>query len=168
MRNLLLFLLLCTGFSCGGEENQPGYNCENGQCTATFQNPTYLTLQDCQSDCGTSGNTNPIQPKTGTVKISLSWTLTSYAGSITSGSSVLGLGYTSTDVANGAYFVQRTYTIPDTFTQSNLTVGIYYYKAVRSFNSNDGSGPVSRKVEKSGAFTIEAGKATTVSVNLNQ
>ncbi len=168
MRNLLLFILLSIGFSFCGKERESGYNCEDGQCVAAFENPTYLTLQDCQSECGSAGTNNPTQPKTGTVKINLSWTLTSYAGTITSGSTIIGLGYSSTDVANGAYFVQQTYSTPDTFTHSNMKAGIYYYKAVRSFRTNDGSGPVSRKVEKSGAFTIEGGKATIVSVNLNQ
>ena len=59
MRITILFLILCILFSCDeGEKKQSGYNCVNGKCTATFDNPTYLTLQDCQTECGSS-SVNP-------------------------------------------------------------------------------------------------------------
>lgn len=170
MKIIILCLTICILFSCEKKENS-GYICTNGQCNASFENPTYLTLKDCQAECGTSGTspTTPTQTKVGSVSITLNWTLTTYLGNITSGTTVLGLGYTSNDVANGAFFAEKSYIDPNrsTFTQSNLKVGIYYYKATRSYTSNDGSGPVSKKVEKSGSFTIESGKTTSITVNLN-
>ena len=32
-------------------EAQSGYNCVSNTCSAVFENPQYLTLEDCQSDC---------------------------------------------------------------------------------------------------------------------
>ena len=104
MRNVIIFLVLCLTFSCDKKENTSGYNCINGECTATFDSPTYLTLSDCKSVCGTPG-TSPTQSKVGSVSISLSWTLTTYLGNITSGSGIIGLGYSLTDVSNDAFIL---------------------------------------------------------------
>jgi hypothetical protein len=38
-------------YSNSGNSNS-GYNCVNGDCNAVFSNPVYLSLSDCQSDCG--------------------------------------------------------------------------------------------------------------------
>lgn len=147
-------------FSCSSDtENFPGYKCISGKCTAVDKDPTYLTLQDCKSECGTTTTT---PPKNGSVSISLSWTY-----SYSSGIAEIGLGYSSSDISNNAFFVSRSYSTPSTFTQSNLAPGLYYYKAVRTFTTNDGSGPVSRKIEKSGSFTINSVKTTSITVGLN-
>ena len=133
MKITFIFLLFSISFSCVDEEEKnSGYNCDNGSCLATFNNPTYLTLQDCQSICGTSGTTtNPTQPKTGAVSITLSWSNSSYT--YTTDKVIIGLGYTSTDVTNGAYFEQKTYYTPSTYTKNNLNAGTYYYKATRTW-----------------------------------
>lgn len=162
MKSKMLILLLLFAISCVEGEKESGYNCDNGQCVATFENPTYLTLQDCQSVCGSTGNNTPEVPKTGTVKISLNWQY-----SYSSGSTLIGLGYSSTDIANNAFFVSKTYYVPDTFSQSNLAPAIYYYKAKRTFTANDGQGPYTKVVEKSGSFTIKSAQVTQISVNLN-
>ena len=159
---IIILTMITILFSCKKDkESFPGYICNNGQCVAVEKDPKYLTLQDCKLECGTSG-TNPTPPKTGSVSLNLSWTY-----SYSSGIVEIGLGYSSTDVANNALFVSTTYTTPTTFSRSNLAPAIYYYKAKRSFTTNNGSGPVAQKIEKSGSFTISSGKTTSITVNLN-
>jgi len=55
MKKLLYILLLSPMFlisSCEEEEEaQSGYNCVSNTCSAVFENPQYLTLEDCQSAC---------------------------------------------------------------------------------------------------------------------
>jgi len=158
-QTIFIFIIIIILISCKRDTKTfPGYICNNGQCTAVDKDPKYLTLQDCKSECGTSG---PTQPSTGSVSISLNWTY-----SYSSGTTVIGLGYTSTDVANNAFFVSKTYTTPSTFGYSNLTPAVYYYKATRSFTINNGGGPIAQKIEKSGSFTISSGKTTSLSVDL--
>ena len=43
----LLFISSCEE----EEEVQSGYNCVSNTCSAVFENPQYLTLEDCQSAC---------------------------------------------------------------------------------------------------------------------
>lgn len=110
--------------------DQSGYNCNNGVCSATFDNPQYLTLADCKSDCGSSTNSSGYNCSNGTcikvtknaqfenltlcqnncqnnspgsVEISAVWT-TNYVNCNPAFTVVIGFGYTSTDVANEAYF----------------------------------------------------------------
>jgi len=48
----LLISPLLFVFSCEEEEEaQSGYNCVSNTCSAVFDNPQYLTLEDCQSAC---------------------------------------------------------------------------------------------------------------------
>lgn len=105
MRNVILTaIMLLTIFFVGCEtEEETGYNCNNGNCIAVFDNPQYLTLSDCQSACSSSssagyncvsGNcvsvtsnaqystlsecqSNCVDNSPGTVEITASWT-TSY------------------------------------------------------------------------------------------
>ena len=54
------FLLICPLLfisSCEEEEEaQSGYNCVSNTCSAVFENPQYLTLEDCQTACGDNNN----------------------------------------------------------------------------------------------------------------
>lgn len=156
-------MILCIGFSCVEEEKKSGYNCVSGQCTATFENPTYLTLQDCQSACSTS-NPPPVITKGKIVfYITFSTMCRYFSSSYTVNVVNLGYGYSSTDVANGAYI--QSWKITESQKQivlTDITPGIYYYKAVRS--STDSYCPT---VTKSGAITVESGKTTSITVNLN-
>lgn len=162
MRNIMLFLLLCIGFSCGGEENQSGYNCESGQCTATFENPTYLTLQDCESTCGSSAVVPPIE-KPGSIYfvVSFSAVCRTFAGGFTLNTVNLGYGYSSTDVVNDAFIASWKFQQSDSKTVNNVKPGIYYYKATRSSTDSNCS-----TVVKSGSFTIESSKSTRVDIYL--
>ncbi len=219
-----IFVFITISFiSCKTEEKQSGYNCSNGNCTAVFDNPQYLTLSDCQSACGSSstagyncvsnncvsvnsnaqystlsacqsacggssggyncssGNcisvTSGAQYSTlsacqsacgggtGTVVITATWT-TTYVSCNPAYTVVIGLGYTSTDVANEAYFAQSGSNLysPATYTNSTLAPGTYYYKAKKTYNASTcGTGQgIPPTVTKSGAFTITAGQTTTV------
>jgi hypothetical protein len=52
---LLIFVSAVTIINGCKDKEQSGYNCNNGNCTAVFENPQYLSLSDCQSACGSSG-----------------------------------------------------------------------------------------------------------------
>ena len=114
MRHVLLLLVLCIGFSCVKEKKKSGYNCESGQCTATFENPTYLTLQDCQSTCGSS-TTIPPTTKPGSIYFVVAFNAVchGYPGA-TYNTVTLGYGYTSTDVANDAFIASWKFQQSDT------------------------------------------------------
>ena len=225
---------MITILSCG-DGNQSGYNCENGLCTATFENPQYLTLTDCQSTCGNtisgyacvngncvqvtvedsaqylsllscenycggSGGSNTSTPgyncvngncvfvnenaafsslyncqiscsatAGGNVAISTNWTTaygTGWPVCDPAYSVVIGLGYSSNDVINDSYFSQSASTgiSPTTYTKYNLTPGIYYYKAKKTFNANScGTGQgIPPTVTRTGSFTIVSGLTTSV------
>jgi hypothetical protein len=184
MRIAVLFLILCIGFSCDDGSNS-GYNCDNGQCTATFDSPQYLTLADCQSACGsisTAGyncvngtcksvtsnaqysslsacQSNCVDTRTGKVSISLGFDFYCMPQVINRG--FVGLGYTSSDITNKAYFVSETMSGPGTFTKDNLKAGIYYYTAQKLQQGEYCPG-----VTKNGSFEIFPAKTTNISVSL--
>jgi hypothetical protein len=61
MNRLILLLFVFAMFALAGCKTvkHSGYNCTNGNCTAVFENPQYLTLADCQSACSrSSGSTS--------------------------------------------------------------------------------------------------------------
>lgn len=199
MRPLQIALLLCLLiFTLGGckkeEDNEEGYNCDNETCSAAFENPQYLTLEDCQSICANSGttggynclgvtciyeNTNSTQYSTlaecenacannspGTVEVETHWT-TAYVNCDPAYTVEIGLGYSSNDVANEAYFASATFvSSPAVYTKGNLSPGTYYYKAKKTYNASTcGTGQgIPPVVQKSGSFMIEAGEVTQVDV----
>lgn len=136
-----------------------GYNCVNGYCASVTSNAQYPTFAICQSNCGSTSY--------GQVDIITSWTK-SYGSCNYAYSVVIGLGYTSTDVANEAYFANSGQQInsPTTYNQGNLKAGIYYYKAKKTYNASScGTGQgIPPTVIKSGSFTIIAGQKTSVNV----
>jgi hypothetical protein len=140
---------------CGGSSG--GYNCNSGNCVSVSNGAQYSTLNACQSACGVSS--------IGTVQITATWT-TTYVYCNLAYTVVIGLGYTSTDVANEAYFAQSGGYVnsPVTYTNSSLASGTYYYKAKKTYNANTcGTGQgIPPIVIKSGAFTITDGQTTTV------
>lgn len=158
-------MILCIGFSCVKDEDKSGYNCVNNKCTATFENPTYLTLQDCQAACSSSTTNPPSTVKNGTASLHVIWNhmcaATQFYFTVT-----VGLGYTSTDVANNAFFTSKKLTVPGVdWNISDLKPAIYYYKATKSAGSEHC--PPTTVTIKSGSFTIESGKTTSITVNLN-
>jgi len=86
----------------------------------------------------------------------------------------LGLGYSSTDIANNAFFqsTSNSKNTSDTYSYT-LNVGTYYYKATAKNECSNqvdcsypcGYGQLETKT-KSGAFTIEANKTINVSISL--
>ncbi|HUX56461.1 MAG TPA: hypothetical protein VMV77_05775 [Bacteroidales bacterium] len=176
MKKLLFLILIVFLFSCDeGEKNQSGYNCVNGQCTATFENPTYLTLQDCQTVCGISV---PTQPKPGSVSpgsvsITLSWDIKRYCNIVWTLSPcwdvMVGLGYSQTDVDKEAYFNHKDLSEPGIYTVTNLAPGVYYYRAKKTIRTSCVSAngcPAPPPVIKSGKFTITSNKTISISVSL--
>jgi hypothetical protein len=136
-----------------------GYNCVNGYCGSVTSNAQYPTFAICQSNCGSTSY--------GQVDIITSWTK-SYGSCNYAYSVVIGLGYTSADVANESYFANSGQQInsPTTYNQGNLKAGIYYYKAKKTYNASScGTGQgIPPTVIKSGSFTIIAGQKTSVNV----
>ncbi|MBM3911441.1 MAG: hypothetical protein FJ350_00345 [Sphingomonadales bacterium] len=160
MKNVILLLLVFTFTIVNGckEKEQSGYNCNNGNCTPVFENPQYLTLSDCHNACANKGE----------VAITASWN-TWYVNCQQAYTVVIGLGYSSTDVANETYFAQSGSTLysPSNYTVSNLAPGTYYYKAKKTYRSNycaPSNGPPPPVVTKTGAFTITALRLTNVDV----
>lgn len=104
------------------------------------------------------------QNRNGYVRIGASWNNT-YLNCNPAYSCVIGLGYSSTDVANEAYF----YSVNGGGLTKTLPVGTYYYKATKTYNlSSCGCGrpPCPKPVSKSGSFTITADQTTNVSFQL--
>lgn len=226
MKNYIIYLtFLALMFSSACQQQDAGYNCVSGSCTATQSNPQYLTLADCQSVCSgggggagyncVSGNcvsvtsnaqystlsacqsscnssitgyncnsgycgstTGTAQYSTysacqsacgnGSVNISASWNST-YVNCTPAYSVTIGLGYSSTDIANEAYFYTSGVGLnsPLTMTKS-LSPGTYYYKGKKTYNSSScGTGQgVPATVVKSGSFTITSGQTSYVSFQL--
>ena len=52
---ILCVLIIVILASCA-DDNQSGYNCVSGNCSAVFENPQYLTLSDCQSVCASNSS----------------------------------------------------------------------------------------------------------------
>jgi len=170
MKNCLLLLFLVFLFSCVEDKTNSGYNCEDGDCIASFDNPTYLTLQDCKSSCGTG--TEPVI-KPGAVTFTLSWDVKR-----TCGNNVwfpcwdvdIGVGYSQSDVDKEAYFNHKSLSDVGTFTVTNLPPGTYYYRAKKTirqtcFNWTTGC-EAPPPIVKSGKFTITSDRTTSISVTL--
>jgi hypothetical protein len=163
MRRLILFFILIAIFSCVKDKtkSESGYNCVNGQCTATFENPTFLTLQDCQSVC----SIGVIPPSTGKGRVKISCIYPMSCGSVVYWFSyiTIGIGSIYADVALDHFTYSRKFYTGDSYLQYldvELAVGTYYYKATLIPGCN-----VTSK-EKSGSFTITSGRYTVISVDL--
>ena len=222
-------LIALASWGCGNDD-QSGYNCVSGNCSAVFENPQYLTLSDCQSVCGNSSGYNCVSgncvavgdsaqyqnladcenncggggmpPHPGYICVNGScvevsdnadygslWECHDYCSNAVQGGSVvitaswnssfgagwpvcdpaytvvIGLGYTSADVVNDAFFDQNSVLFsPLTYNKVNLPPGVYYYKAKKTYNANScGTGQgIPPTVTKTGSFTITSGNTTTV------
>ncbi len=129
----------------------------------TFTNCKKKSTQNNTSTNSAAATTNT---STGKVVITASWNST-YVMCTGAYNTVIGLGYSSTDVANEAYLAQSNYTGSSAnFSKDLLAPGVYYYRAKKTYNSTKcGTGQgIPPVVTKSGAFTITAGQTTTVSV----
>lgn len=148
-----------------GTTNSAGYNCVNGTCVYTSNNGQYASLSTCQTYCK-KANIIP-----GMVKIKVNcapypspWNICKAPYSAT-----IGLGYSSNDVANDAFFVKTSYgSSGNTFSVNNLAPGIYYYGGKKTFNAascGTGQGIPPVKIDR-GSFTITSGGVTSITVNL--
>lgn len=195
MKKILMFSLILLFIS--GCKVQSGYSCIDGDCRADTENAQYLSLSDCKSDCGTNsgvkagfvcrdGDCYPAQTNAqystlsacqqsacakepGFVQITASWN-TKYNNCNSAFTVIIGLGYTSTDVTNEAFFAKSGGMIssPGTYSKNYLAPGKYYYKASKTFNKSVcGSYQTPPAVvTKNGSFTITAGKTTNISIDL--
>ena len=156
MRITILFIGLCVIFSCE-EKKESGYNCLNGQCTATFENPTYLTLQDCQTVCSSSSGNPTLQ--NGYIYFSVTFdpvcnrTLT-----------VINFGYSSNsvDLDNNIFIESWKFmsTSPSWVSSKKLASGTYYYKATKTNQVGDAS----CLLTKTGSMVVSSGKRTDIKI----
>lgn len=58
MKNIFAVFYFCLFLILNGcnKNDQSGYNCLNGACSAALEDPQYLSLADCQSVCGNVNN----------------------------------------------------------------------------------------------------------------
>ena len=98
----------------------------------TFTNCKKKSTQNNTSTNSAAATTNT---STGKVVITASWNST-YVMCTGAYNTVIGLGYSSTDVANEAYFAQSNYTGSSAnFSKDLLAPGVYYYRAKKTYNS---------------------------------
>lgn len=171
MRIKIIFLVILISFSCA-KKNKSGYNCNNGNCEASFDNPTYLNLQDCQSACG-GGTTPSTTAKYGSVTIILNWD-THRRCDLNDWQPcwevLVGLGNNQSEVNKESYFNHKALSAPGTYTVSNLAVGTYYYGAKKTIledcvrGGSQFCGTVAPTV-KSGSFLVKSAITTSVSVS---
>ena len=150
-------------YNCGGGGSTatPGYNCVNGNCVFVSDNATYSTLFNCQNACGGSTGGNVAITANWNTAYGTGWPICDPAYSV-----VIGLGYSTSDVLSDIFFAQSasTGTSPTTYTKYNLSPGVYYYKAKKTFlTSSCGTGQgIPPTVTKTGSFTISSGNTTSV------
>ncbi len=122
----------------------------------------FLSLLSCEKE-----KDKEIPP--GTIEINLDWREYSTPQHIT-----VGFGYSSTDIANNAFFYNETFDIvypttrpPAKVTKTGLKPGIYYYKVSKP-EQRYGNSAIQiyhiHAFEKSGALTVTSGQTTTESV----
>ena len=183
--NLLILLLLIFIVSC--KDNRSGYSCVDNECVADFDDPQYLTLSDCQRVCGctdfesgyncvngncieTSSNAeyatlsdceNNCSMSKGYAKINVNW---SDYNPQSLQSIKVGIGYSSVDVSNDAYFKEHSFSYPDQITLS-LDPQIYYYKANKTIIQ---WGNTVIEASKSGSFTVTSSSYTTVNISFTE
>ncbi len=117
--------------------------------------------QQPSTNNGTIDNTNTA----GSVRITASWN-TTYGSCNYAFSMVVGIGYSSNDISNNAFFAQGNYfTSPFSFVQGGLQPGIYYYKATKKYSTNCGTMQgVPDDVIRTGSFTVVAGQTKNVEI----
>jgi hypothetical protein len=172
MRIKIVFLTILIGFSCIKNKNS-GYNCENGNCVASFDNPTYLNLQDCKSLCGGS-IIPPNSTKPGAVTITLNWDIHRKCDLndwYPCWDVLVGLGYNQSDVNNESYFNHKDLSAPGSYTVTNLTPGAYYYGAKKTIRSNCYQAGtqfcgIIAPTTKSGSFQVKSDITTSVTASL--
>jgi len=160
MRITILFLILCIGFSCDEEKKESGYNCVNSQCTATFDNPTYLTLQDCQTECSSSSVNPAPTPQNGYIYFTVNFDLVCNR-SLT----LINLGYSSNSVdLDNNIFIEKWTLIsysPSWLSSKKLVSGTYYYKATKTNQVGDAQ----CLVTKTGSIVVISGKRTDIKIS---
>ena len=175
MKNIILYLILIVfiSVSCKTEEDSSdgGYSCIDGSCTANFNNPDYLTLEDCMSLCGNSQSNNNTNNNSGNVTntspgkvtITATW-IRKYVACDPGYIVTIGLGYSSSDVANQAFFATSgNDSYPPASYSKQLEPGTYYYSVKKTYKMYCGTGQgVPPDVVKNGAFTITGGNTTTI------
>jgi len=165
--NIFLFTVLLSFSSCSTSKG--GYICQDGKCIADFENPQYLTLSDCQSNCSSGNNTNINESNNGTVNISYSWNM-KYSACNYAYTVIFGYAHSSSEASNESFFDQVSSIISPTSFSKILPAGTYYYKIKKSYNSSTcGTGmgqSTPTTVYKTGSFKISAGKSTSVNVSL--
>jgi len=124
-----------------------------------------LVFIGCKKDDpqpSTSSNTNTGTDTPGYVSILVSFTeekgMCNYAWNV-----VIGLGYSSTDVANEAYFQSNRSINSPAGISASLDPGIYYYKAKKTYNLSTCGGTDQPSTSKSGSFTITSEETTNIS-----
>ena len=157
MRISFIFLVLLITFSCDKKEEKSGYNCVNGQCIATFDNPTYLTIQDCQTECSTD---NPVPTEKGYIYFKVTFDLVCNK-SLT----WIDLGYSSNPVnLDNNIFIQKWSignSSPAWQASQKLESGTYYYKAIKRNQVGDAQ----CLVTKTGSILVSTGKRTDITIS---
>ena len=156
MRITILFLILCIGFSCEQAKKESGYNCVNGQCSATFDNPTYLTLQDCQTVCSTS---NP------NLQNGFIYFIVTFDIVCNKSLTLINLGYSSNSVdLNNNNFIEKwtlmSYS-PSWLSSKKLASGTYYYKATKTSQVGD----TQCLITKTGSIVVTSDKRTDIKID---
>jgi hypothetical protein len=157
MRITFIFIVLSIGFSCDGTKEESGYSCVNGTCTATFDNPTYLTLQDCQTVCSSNPG-NPVQ--NGFIYFTVTFDIVCNK-SLT----VINLGYSGNPVdLDNNIFIESwklMSTSPSWISSKKLTSGTYYYKATKTSQVGDSQ----CLITKTGSIVVSSGKKTDIKIS---
>jgi hypothetical protein len=180
MKKIVYFVLLASILSCAkdktsffnpqslpnsGTTNSAGYNCINGSCVYTSNNAQYPSLSTCKTYCKKA----TIIPGMVNIKVYCAPYPSPWNNCKAPYSAKIGLGYSSNDVANEAFFIKTSYgSSGNTFSVNNLAPGVYYYGGKKTFNSascgtGQGIPPVTTD---RGSFTITSGGVTSVNVSL--
>lgn len=124
--------------NCNKTDNK-GYNCDNGNCIAAFENPQYLSLSDCQSVCSKGNNTtgyNCVNNNCLPVNTNPQYTsITACESVCKNGNTTLGIP-TQILPANGAKNIWS----PFTYSWSNVTGATGYDLEGYYFSSNNQQG----------------------------
>jgi len=129
---------------------------ETTSSNTTTSSTTSSTPTSNNSTTGTPTGTTAV--KKGSVSISATWT------NKTCWSVKIGLAFSSTDIANDAFFTESNEVqySPIKFTY-DLDPGTYYYKASKNyFTKSPCGGSPQNSIVKNGSFVITSGKTTVI------